>query len=190
MKQTLLITALSSRRRETHLHVLQYKRWEGNFKAENYPQEVFYFIWAHKGNLTASPGVGLTKPNLPQQRICAGAMCSFRKHTFWLPHPNSQVSIIFCRSQLNRPEQSARLLVEARLQSSAGISSKQVEIRFQNYLWERKMRWKVADASRNTAVIADWGRSGGRLSCLKYSECAALWSLWLPCLPQLSLLLT
>lgn len=72
--------------------------------------------------------------------------------------------IIFCRLQLNWPGQSARLLVEARLQSKTGISSKQVEIRFQNYLWERKMGWKIADVRKNSCsdswsgkgVRADW----------------------------------
>lgn len=93
------------------------------------PQEVFHFVWARKGSCAVSPGVGLTKLNLPQQRICA----ALANTCFCYPDMDPPF-IIFCRSQLNWPGQSARLLVEARLQSKAGISSKQVEIGFQNYL--------------------------------------------------------
>lgn len=53
---------------------------------------------------------------------------------------------------------------------NAGISSKQVEIRFQNYLRERKMRWKVADAGRNPAAIAELGRKSEQTVLLKTDE--------------------
>lgn len=80
---------------EKHMFTVYNRRdWKLNFKASYYPQEVVHFVWAHKGNCTVSPGLGLTKLNLPQQKMYAGATCSFSKHLFLLPQHGPSIYYI------------------------------------------------------------------------------------------------